>query len=143
MNEANLIGRLGKDPESRTMAGGGQVVSLNLATSEKWTDKQTGERREATEWHSVVIFNEQIGKIAARYLRKGSQCRVRGRIQTRKWQDKSGNDRWSTEIVLQNFGGEIELLDGRQADQAGQNERDAHQPGTTGHEAHLDDDVPF
>ena len=117
VNKVILIGNLGKDPEVRTMNNGGEVVSFSLATSESWNDRQSGERRDKTEWHNIVIFNENLGKIAKQYLRKGSSCYVEGQLQTRKWTDQSGNDRYTTEIVLQRFRGELTLLGGR--DQAG------------------------
>jgi single-strand DNA-binding protein len=112
LNRVMLIGNLGADPEVRRMNNGDAIVNMRVATSENWTDKQSGERKSRTEWHTVVIFNEQIGKIAEQYLRKGSKCFIEGSLQTRKWQDKEGKDRYSTEIVLQRFRGAIELLDG-------------------------------
>lgn len=111
MNRADLIGHLGKDPEVRATQTGTKVVTFSIATSERWKDKDTGERKESTEWHNVVIFNEALCDIAERFLKKGSKARVCGTIRTRKWQDKSGTDRWTTEIVLPRFRGEIELLD--------------------------------
>lgn len=114
LNKATLIGRLGKDPEARSMSNGGEVVSFSLATSESWKDKD-GNRQEKTEWHNVVIFNEGIGKIAKQYLRKGSQCYVEGQLQTRKWTDQNGNDKYTTEICLQKFRGELVLLDSKPA----------------------------
>lgn len=140
LNKAMLIGRLGKDPEARSMQNGDEVVSFSLATSDSWTDKQTGERREATEWHNVVIFNPHFAKVAKTYLRKGSKCRVEGRIQTRKWTDQHKQDRWSTEIVLQRFGGELELLDGRQAEAA---DKPVSGKDLAAGDASLDDHVPF
>ena len=113
VNKVILIGNLGKDPEARSMNNGGEVVSFSIATSENWNDKQSGERREKTEWHNIVIFNENLGRIAKQYLRKGSSVYVEGQLQTRKWQDQSGNDRYTTEIVLQRFRGELTLLGGR------------------------------
>jgi single-strand DNA-binding protein len=113
LNKVQLIGRLGADPESRSLNNGGKVVNLRLATSESWKDGVTGERRERTEWHQVVIFNEGLGKVAESYLRKGSQCFIEGALQTRKWTDQAGNDRYSTEIVLQKFRGELVLLDSK------------------------------
>jgi single-strand DNA-binding protein len=110
LNKVQLIGRLGADPESRSLNNGGKVVNLRLATSESWKN-QAGERQERTEWHSVVIFNEGLAKVAESYLRKGSQCFIEGALQTRKWTDQSGADRYSTEIVLQKFRGELVLLD--------------------------------
>jgi single-strand DNA-binding protein len=110
MNRAILSGHLGRDPEVRRLNDGRPVVSFSIATSERWRDKQTGERREKTEWHNVVIFNEALCKITEQYLKKGSKILLEGKIKTRKWQDKSGADRWSTEIVLESFGGSIEFL---------------------------------
>jgi single-strand DNA-binding protein len=113
VNKVILVGNLGKDPEARSMNNGGEVVSFSLATSESWNDKQSGEKRDKTEWHNVVIFNENLGRIAKQYLRKGSSCYVEGQLQTRKWTDQSGNDKYSTEVVLQRFRGELTLLGGR------------------------------
>jgi single-strand DNA-binding protein len=113
VNKVILIGNLGKDPEARSMNNGGEVVSFSIATSENWNDKASGERREKTEWHNIVIFNENLGRIAKQYLRKGSSVYVEGQLQTRKWQDQSGADRYTTEIVLQRFRGELTLLGGR------------------------------
>ena len=113
VNKVILVGRLGKDPESKSFANGGSVVKFSLATSETWRDKQSGERKEKTEWHNVSIFNEALGKIAAQYLRKGSEVYLEGSIETRKWQDQTGADRYTTEIVLPRFRGELALLGGR------------------------------
>jgi single-strand DNA-binding protein len=110
------LGHLGKDPEVRSMNNGGEVVSFSLATSEVWTDKQSDTRKEKTEWHNIVIFNEALGRVAKQYLRKGSSVYIEGQIQTRKWQDQSGADRYSTEIVLQRFRGELTLI-GKREDQ--------------------------
>jgi single-strand DNA-binding protein len=141
LNKVQLIGNLGADPEARSLSNGGEVVNLRIATSESWKDKSSGERKEKSEWHNVVIFNENIGNVAKQYLRKGSKVYVEGSLQTRKWQDQSGNDRYTTEIVLQRFRGELVLLDAKQggggtylgtADAAFDN---AGEP--------LDDDVPF
>ncbi|TNC51117.1 single-stranded DNA-binding protein [Rubellimicrobium rubrum] len=116
VNKVILVGRLGRDPEVRSFQNGGKVVNLRLATSENWKDKATGERKERTEWHSVAIFNENLGRIAEQYLRKGSNVYVEGQLETRKWQDQSGQDRYTTEIVLRQFRGELTLLDGRGGD---------------------------
>jgi single-strand DNA-binding protein len=113
VNKVIIIGNLGRDPEVRTFPNGGKVCNLRIATSETWKDKSTGERRERTEWHSVAIFNEGLVRIAEQYLRKGSKVYVEGQLQTRKWQDQSGQDRYSTEIVLQGFNGVLTMLDGR------------------------------
>jgi single-strand DNA-binding protein len=113
VNKVILVGNLGADPEARAMGSGGEVVQLSVATSDNWTDKQSGERRERTEWHRVVIFNENLGRVAKQYLRKGSSVYLEGQLQTRKWTDQSGNDRYTTEVVLQRFRGELVLLGGR------------------------------
>jgi single-strand DNA-binding protein len=112
VNKVILVGNLGDDPESRSLNNGGEVVNMRVATSETWKDKD-GNRQERTEWHRVVIFNENLGRVAKSYLRKGSKVYLEGQIQTRKWQDQSGADRYSTEIVLQRFRGELVLLDSR------------------------------
>ena len=113
VNKVILVGNLGRDPESRSFQNGGKVVNLRIATSENWKDRTTGERKEKTEWHSVAIFNENVGRIAEQYLRKGSKVYIEGQLQTRKWQDQQGADRYTTEIVIQNFNGTLTLLDGR------------------------------
>ena len=113
VNKVILIGNLGKDPEVRRLNSGDQVVNFTLATSESWRDKTSGERKERTEWHNVVIFNENLGKIAEQYCKKGSKIYIEGQIQTRKWQDQNGQDRYTTEVVLQRFRGELTLLDSR------------------------------
>ena len=113
VNKVILIGNLGRDPEVRSFPNGGKVCNLRLATSERWRDKNTGEMRERTEWHSVAIFNEGIVRVAEQYLRKGSTVYVEGQLETRKWQDQSGNDRYSTEVVLRPFRGELTMLGGR------------------------------
>ncbi|WP_308446162.1 single-stranded DNA-binding protein [Roseovarius pelagicus] len=113
VNKVILIGNLGRDPEVRTFQNGGKVCNLRIATSETWKDRNTGERKERTEWHSVAIFQEGLVRIAEQYLRKGSKVYIEGQLQTRKWQDQSGQDRYSTEVVLQGFGGTLTMLDGR------------------------------
>jgi single-strand DNA-binding protein len=113
VNKVIIVGNLGRDPEVRSFPNGGRVVNLRLATSEQWRDKASGERKERTEWHSVAIFNEPLGKIAEQYLRKGSTVYIEGQLETRKWQDQSGADRYTTEIVLRPFRGEMTLLGGR------------------------------
>jgi single-strand DNA-binding protein len=113
VNKVILVGRLGKDPESKSFANGGSVVKFSLATSETWRDKQSGERKEKTEWHNVVIYNEALGKIASQYLRKGSEVYIEGSIETRKYQDQSGAERYITEIVVPRFRGELALIGGR------------------------------
>src|SRR5690242_21822006 len=118
VNKVILVGNLGADPESRSLNNGGEVVNMRIATSEQWKSKD-GERQERTEWHNVVIFNENLGRVAKNYLRKGSKVYLEGQLQTRKWQDQSGNDRYTTEIVLGKFRGELQLLDSREASGGG------------------------
>ena len=113
VNKVILIGNLGRDPEVRSFQNGGKVVNLRIATSETWRDRNSGERKERTEWHSVAIFSEPLGKIAEQYLRKGSTVYIEGALETRKWQDQSGQDRYTTEIVLRPFSGNLTLLGGR------------------------------
>ena len=113
VNKVILIGNLGRDPEVRSFQNGGKVCNLRIATSETWKDRNTGERREKTEWHSVAIFQEGLVRIAEQYLKKGSKVYIEGQLQTRKWQDQSGQDRYSTEVVLQGYGGTLTMLDGR------------------------------
>lgn len=113
VNKVIIVGNLGRDPEVRSFPNGGKVVNLRIATSETWRDKASGERKERTEWHSVAIFNEALGKIAEQYLKKGSTVYIEGQLETRKWQDQSGADRYTTEIVLRQFRGELTLLGGR------------------------------
>ncbi len=113
VNKVIIVGNLGRDPEVRSFPNGGKVVNLRIATSETWRDKQSGEKKERTEWHSVAIFNENLGKIAEQYLKKGSTVYIEGQLETRKWQDQSGADRYSTEVVLRQFRGELTLLGGR------------------------------
>ncbi len=113
VNKVILIGNLGRDPEVRTFQNGGKVCNLRIATSERWRDRNTGENRERTEWHSVAIFSEPLARIAEQYLRKGSKVYLEGQLETRKWQDQSGQDRYSTEVVLRPYKGELTMLDGR------------------------------
>lgn len=113
VNKVILIGNLGRDPEVRSFQNGGKVCNLRIATSENWRDRGTGERKERTEWHSVAIFNENLVKVAEQYLRKGSKVYIEGQLETRKWQDQSGQDRYTTEVVLRPYRGELTLLDGR------------------------------
>ncbi len=158
VNKVIIIGNLGQDPEVRSFANGGKVVNLRVATSESWKDKSTGERKERTEWHSVAIFSEPLGKIAEQYLRKGSKVYIEGQIETRKWQDQSGADRYSTEVVLRQFGGTLTLLDGRSGDSQGepyggipfqenrgsiQDQRPDPWPSTSRVSPSLDDEIPF
>ncbi len=113
INKVIIVGNLGRDPEIRRTQDGRPIANLRIATSETWRDKNSGERREKTEWHSVVIFNEGLCKVAEQYLKKGSKVYIEGQLQTRKWQDQSGADRYSTEVVLQGFNGNLTMLDGR------------------------------
>ncbi|WP_193180717.1 single-stranded DNA-binding protein [Nisaea sediminum] len=113
VNKVILVGNLGRDPDIRTMQDGNKVVNLSVATSESWRDRNSGERKERTEWHRVVIFNENLAKVAEQFLRKGSKVYVEGQLQTRKWTDQSGQEKYSTEVVLQRFRGELQMLDGR------------------------------
>jgi len=119
VNKVILIGNLGADPEVRTFQNGGKVCNLRIATSENWKDRNTGERREKTEWHSVAIFSEPLARVAEQYLRKGSKVYIEGQLETRKWQDQNGQDRYSTEVVLRPYRGELTMLDGRGDNQGG------------------------
>ena len=119
VNKVILIGNLGRDPEVRNFQNGGKVCNLRIATSENWKDRNTGERRERTEWHSVSILNEGLVRVAEQYLKKGSKVYIEGQLRTRKWQDKDGNDRYSTEVVQQGFGSTLTMLDGRNGAQDG------------------------
>jgi single-strand DNA-binding protein len=163
VNKVILVGNLGRDPEVRRMNSGDPVVTFSVATSESWRDKQTGERKEKTEWHRVVIFNENLGKIAEQYLKKGSKVYIEGQLQTRKYQDKDGVEKSSTEIVLTRFRGELTLLDSRGSAQGsgddysggqvsggrsgefGRSSPMERRPATAGAGARtdLDDDIPF
>lgn len=113
VNKVILVGNLGRDPEIRSMNSGGSIANLSIATSESWRDRNSGERREKTEWHRVVIFSEGLVKIAEQYLRKGSKVYIEGQLETRKWQDQNGQDKYSTEVVLRNYGSTLQMLDGR------------------------------
>lgn len=119
VNKVILVGNLGKDPEIRTTQDGQKIVNLTLATSETWNDRQSGERKERTEWHRVVIFNDRIGDVAERFLRKGSKIYVEGALQTRKWTDQQGQERYSTEVVISRFKGELTMLDTRGGGEGG------------------------
>jgi single-strand DNA-binding protein len=156
VNKVILVGNLGADPEARSLNNGGEVVNMRVATSEQWKDRD-GNRQERTEWHNVVIFNENLGRVAKSYLRKGSKVYLEGQIQTRKWTDQSGNDRYTTEVVLQKFRGELVLLDSREGGGAGRgafNEdfedfgsgapaKPQSRPQPAAFDTDLDDDVPF
>lgn len=113
VNKVILVGNVGKDPESRSFQNGGKVVSFSVATSESWKDKNSGERKDKTEWHNVSIFSEGLARVAEQYLKKGSKVYLEGQLETRKWQDKDGNDRYTTDVVLRNFNSSMVLLDGR------------------------------
>ncbi len=154
VNKVILVGNLGADPEVRQTQDGRPIVNLRLATSENWRDKASGERREKTEWHRVVIFNENLARVAEQYLKKGSKVYIEGQLQTRKWQDQSGQDRYSTEVVLQQYRGELTMLDGKPRDGAGESDqrngefgRSGPLPGAGGKGAsfdkELDDEIPF
>jgi single-strand DNA-binding protein len=138
INKAIVVGNLGNDPESRTLPSGGAVTNISVATSESWKDKSTGENQERTEWHKIVFFN-RLGEIAAEYLKKGSKVYVEGQLRTRKWQDKDGNDRYSTEII----GDEMQMLDSKGADTSGRSAPAAKAPAASP-AADVDaDDIPF
>jgi len=157
VNKVILVGNLGRDPEIRSTNDGRQIANLSVATSESWRDRNTGERREKTEWHRVVIFSERLVKICQNYLKKGSKVYVEGQLQTRKWTDQSGQEKYTTEVVLQNFGGTLTMLDGRseggqggygggQGDYGGGYESGApsdQSSGPSGGGSDLDDEIPF
>src|SRR6202453_691894 len=162
VNKVILVGNLGKDPEVRRLNSGDQAVNFSVATSETWRDKTSGERKEKTEWHNVVIFNENLGKVAEQYCKKGTKVYVEGQMQTRKWQDQSGADRYTTEVVLQRFRGELQLLDSRGGGEgrdsfpeegaprssslnraATSERRPALSGGGGGGGGEIDDDIPF
>lgn len=164
VNKVILVGNLGADPESRSLNNGGEVVNIRIATSETWKDRE-GQRQERTEWHNVVIFNENLGRVAKSYLRKGSKVYVEGQLQTRKWTDQTGNDRYTTEVVLQRFRGELVLLDSREGSAGGSfaggggygdefggggssggvggGAKTQQRPQPAAFDTDLDDDVPF
>ena len=154
VNKVIIVGNLGRDPEVRNFPNGGKVVNLRIATSESWRDKQSGERKERTEWHSIAIFNEALGKIAEHYLRKGSTVYIEGQLETRKWQDQSGADRYTTEIVLRPFNGTLTLLGGKGGGNSGGGQQDDHgerggndgpsQGSGTGQQSNdMDEEIPF
>ena len=149
VNKVILVGNLGKDPEVRRMTSGDPVVNLSVATSESWRDKASGERKEKTEWHRVVIFNKNLAEVAEKYLRKGAKVYVEGQLQTRKWTDKDGAEKYSTEIVLQNFRGELTMLDGRNNEGGGASagsgrERvGASEAPASFQRDEMDDEIPF
>lgn len=161
VNKVILVGNLGRDPEIRRLNSGEPVASLRIATSETWRDKASGERKERTEWHNVVIFNENLARIAEQYLRKGTKVYVEGQLQTRKYQDKDGQERYTTEVVLQRFRGELTILDSRGGGEegggfggdsrpalsdrssGGQAQSGQAQGGQPSYSNDLDDDIPF
>src|SRR5690242_2296645 len=146
VNKVILVGNLGKDPEVRRMTSGEPVVNLSVATSESWRDKASGERKEKTEWHRVVIFNKNLADVAEKYLRKGSKVYVEGQLQTRKWTDKDGQEKYSTEVVLQNFRGELTMLDGRGGEGGGGGgggSRGAGEAPASFQRDEMDDEIPF
>jgi single-strand DNA-binding protein len=162
VNKVILVGNLGKDPESRTFANGGEVVSFSVATSENWKDRSSGDRKEKTEWHNVSIFSEGLARVAKNYLRKGSKVYLEGQLETRKWQDQSGNDRYTTDVVLRNFNSSMVLLDRNEGGAGGAgrggggyedefggggggggSSRPQSRPQPAAFDSDLDDDVPF
>jgi single-strand DNA-binding protein len=143
VNKVIIIGNLGQDPEVKSFQNGGKVCNLRLATSESWKDKTTGERKERTEWHTVAIFGDGLAGIAERYLRKGSKVYIEGQLSTRKWQDQSGADRYSTEVVLRGPGAVLTMLDGPQGDGRGERKRGYDEREQEPAPADLDDDIPF
>src|SRR5215210_4500720 len=161
VNKVILVGNLGKDPEARSFQNGGEVVSFSVATSESWKDRNSGERKEKTEWHNVSIFSEGLARVAEEYLRKGSKVYLEGQLETRKWQDQSGNDRYSTDVVLRQFNSAMVLLDSRGeggggaggrsggydedfgGGSSGGGQRSQSRPQPTAFDSNLDDDVPF
>ena len=162
VNKVILVGNLGKDPESRSFANGGKVVSFSVATSENWKDKSSGDRKEKTEWHNVSIFSEGLARVAEQYLKKGSKVYLEGQLETRKWQDQSGNDRYTTDVVLRNFNSAMVLLDGRAegggsrggggdyqdsgfggGSSFGGGSKPQSRPQPAAFDTDLDDDVPF
>jgi single-strand DNA-binding protein len=162
INKVILVGNLGRDPEVRSTQDGSKIVTLSVATSERWKDRNSGEQRDRTEWHRVVIFNENLGRIAEQYLRKGSTCYLEGQLQTRKWADQQGVEKYTTEVVLQRYRGELTLLGGRGGDtsvgdggfvgaadvlESGQGNMGGSKPTTVPppmrDSADIDDDIPF
>ena len=159
LNKVTLIGNLGNEPEIRTMNNGGKVATLSIATSDSWKDKSTGERREKTEWHRVVIFGDGLVRVVENYLKKGSKVYIEGSLQTRKWQDRDGNDKYTTEVVVQGFGGSLIMLDSRNSGggggynqdpgygqgggQSGGGSRSASAQEGPAENFDMDDDIPF
>jgi single-strand DNA-binding protein len=143
INEVNLLGNLGKDPEIRSMQDGKRVCNLTIATSESWTDKSSGERKEKTEWHRVVVFNDGLAGVCEKYLRKGSKVHIKGKLQTRKWQDKDGSDKYSTEIVVQGYTGSLIMLNSRQDGAESSAKSYSKESGTEYEGGEIDDEIPF
>ena len=145
VNKVILVGNLGKDPEVRRLTSGDPVVNLSIATSESWRDKASGEKKEKTEWHRVVIFNKNLADVAEKYLKKGAKVYVEGQLQTRKWTDKDGAEKYSTEVVLQNFRGELTMLDGRTGggEGGGGSGRGAGEAPASFQRDEMDDEIPF
>ncbi len=155
VNKVILVGNLGKDPETRTFQNGGKVCNFSIATSENWKDRNTGERQERTQWHNIAIFSEPISNVAEQYLKKGSKVYIEGQLETRKWQDQSGNDRYSTEVVIRPYGGSLTMLDSRsdgyglssdkESVQNQMDEPSSMQPEPSDIEGigDLDDEIPF
>ena len=156
VNKVILVGNLGRDPEVRFSQSGAKIVNMSVATSESWKDKETGERKERTEWHRVVIFNDRIGDVAEKYLKKGSKVYLEGQLRTRKWTDKSGQEKYSTEVVIERFRGELTLLDSKGGGGGAGAEPPADDPpeaggapagggkgGKKGGRGELDDEIPF
>lgn len=155
VNKVILVGNLGADPEVRRLNSGDPMVNLSVATSESWRDKQSGERRERTEWHRVVIFNDQLAKVTEQYLKKGMKVYIEGQLQTRSWEDQSGQKRYTTEVVLQRFRGELQMLDSRNAGEGGQggdfgggkggggSDFGQSGPGGGDFSRDMDDEIPF
>lgn len=150
LNKVTLIGNLGKDPEVRTFNNGGKVCNFSIATSESWKDKQTGEKKERTEWHNISVNGEGLVGVCERYLKKGSKVYIEGKLQTRKWKDRDGNDRYSTDVVLSGFGGKLIMLDSRQGG-GGSGGSGGYSSGGGGSSSNekpkddfdLDDEIPF
>ena len=144
VNKVILVGNLGKDPEVRRMTSGDPIVNLSIATSESWRDKSSGERKEKTEWHRVVIFNKNLAEVAEKYLRKGSKVYLEGALQTRKWTDKDGAEKYSTEVVLQNFNGTLVMLDSRGGEGGGARvSGGASEAPASFQRDEMDDEIPF
>jgi len=157
VNKVILVGNLGRDPEVRSMQDGRNMVNMSVATSDTWRDRQSGERKERTEWHRVVIFNEKLAEVAQKYVKKGSKIYVEGQLTTRKWTDQSGQERYTTEVVIPRFGGALTMLDGRSGGEAGASggmddemapaaaaaSGGGGRPAARGKAGELDDDIPF